>query len=74
MQAIIEAVKNFITFITNIVNFVFELMKDLVYYVQTVLNITVQVPRWLTFLPSIMLPPLVACLALVVVYKVLGRD
>lgn len=74
MQAIFDAIKNFITFISNIFTFVLELMKDLVYYVGTILKITRDVPRWLTFLPSVMLAPLVACLALVVVYKIIGRD
>lgn len=74
MSAIIEAIKSFITFITNIVTFAIELLKDLVYYVQVLLGVTTSIPRWLSFLPAVMLPPMVACLALVIIYKVIGRD
>lgn len=74
MLGIISAIKEFFEFIVNLVKFLIQLIKDLIMAIDMLKDVVVKLPDYLNFLPSTVVALFVACLSVVIVYKVLGRD
>lgn len=74
MGQIVNFFKMLIDLLVGAVQFVVKLLKDLVYVVQLLGQAVANLPQYLGFLPSMAVSVLVTVFAIVVIYKVLGRE
>lgn len=74
MLGIFDAIKGFFTFIVSIVQFILNLIKDLVYVVKLIGQTVIKIPSMLGFLPGTVIALFMVCVSVVVIYKVVGRD
>lgn len=74
MSTIINILKSIGDFFATVAEFVVKLFQDLVYIVKLLGETVAKLPDLLGFLPSSVLAILVLALAVVVIYKVLGRE
>ena len=74
MQALIDFLKGIASAITGAIDFLFGVIKDLVYIVQLLAEFTLQIPSYLSWLPNGIVAIFVTTFAVVVIYKVLGRE
>lgn len=61
-------------FFSSIVSFITKLFSDLVYVVQLIGQTVSEIPGYFSWLPVPIVAGLVSLFAIVVIYKVLGRD
>lgn len=61
-------------FFSSIVSFITKLFSDLVYVVQLIGETVAEIPSYFSWLPASVVAAIVALFAIVVIYKVLGRD
>ena len=61
-------------FFTTVIDFVIAFFKDLVYMVTLVGETTSQLPQYLDWLPEGIVGGLLAIFAIVIIYKILGRE
>lgn len=74
MSTIINILKAIGDFFSSVVDFVVKLFSDLVYVVKLLGETMAKLPQLLGFFPSSVLAVLLLALAVVVIYKVLGRE
>lgn len=74
----LETIKNvflgFINLITSLVDFVVGLIKDIVYVVKLTGGFVAKIPRLFSWLPAPVIALFVTLFAVVVIYKILGRE
>lgn len=61
-------------FFTTVIDFVIAFFKDLVYMVKLVGETITQLPEYLDWLPAGLVGGLLAIFAVVIIYKILGRE
>lgn len=74
MSTIINILKSIGDFFATVAEFIVKLFEDLVYIVKLLGETVAKLPELLGFFPSSVLAILVLALAVVVIYKVLGRE
>lgn len=74
MQTIIDFFKSFIDIVVSLVDFVVQLFKDLIYIIGLLGKFIVQIPQYIGWLPSTCIALLISTFAVVVIYKILGRE
>ena len=74
MGQIVNFLKGIVDFFVGVIQFVIKLVGDLVYVVKLLGETVAHLPDYLQFLPSAVVAILVTTLAVVVIYKVLGRE
>lgn len=74
----LETIKNvflgFIDLVTSLIDFVVGFIQDIVYVVQLTASFVVKIPQLLSWLPSSIVTLFVILFAIVVIYKILGRE
>lgn len=70
----VEGLEIIVDFLTSLVNFIVSLVQDLIFIVQTLAMTVVHLPDYLGWLPSSVLATVLVTFAVVVIYKVLGRE
>lgn len=74
MQAIVDAIEGIIETITSVIDFVIGFFQDIVYLVEITGKALLQIPIYFAWMPGEMVALLVILFALVVLYKILGRE
>lgn len=74
MTAIIDFLTGIADGVVAAIDFLQGLIEDLLYVAQTLAVVLVEMPTYLSFLPSEILASILALLSIVVIYKILGRD
>lgn len=74
MTAIIDFLGAIADGVVAAIEFLSGLIADLLYVAETLAAIVVEMPTYLSFLPSEVLAAVMALIAIVVIYKILGRD
>lgn len=60
--------------ILSVIDFIISLFKDLVYMIQMLADVVVNIPTYFSWLPGEILAVLIALISVVVIYKILGRE
>lgn len=74
MQAIIDFISGIGDFFLSIGEFVISFVEDIVFLVQLTAKFVTSIPSYFFWLPREALSIIISLFAVVVVYKVLGRD
>lgn len=74
MQAIFDIFTQIGDFFTTLFDIVVKLVSDIIYIVELLANLVPNLSVFLGWLPSTCIAILVSTFAVVVIYKVLGRD
>lgn len=74
LSAIKDTLFGFVELVTSLVNFVIGIIKDIVYVVQLTAKFVAKVPTLFSWLPNSVVALLVTLFAVVVIYKILGRE
>lgn len=74
MQSIIDFISSIGQFLINCVDFVISFFGDLIYIIQLTGKFLVQLPSFLSWLPAPVVGVLLTTFAIVVIYKITGRD
>ena len=74
MQALIDFLKGFAEIISSLVNFVIGIVQDLLYVISLLGSLIVKIPQMLGWLPSACITLVVTMFAVVLIYKILGRE
>lgn len=74
LKNIFNAVKNVIKTITMLVDFLIQMIKDILYVIQITAEALGQIPEYIGWLPTVAISALVTLFGIVIVYKVLGRE
>ena len=74
MDAIIGFFKGLADIITAVIDFVVGLFQDLIYMIQLLGQFIVNIPDYFVWLPSGVVAVIVTIFAIVVIYKILGRE
>lgn len=61
-------------FFSNVLDFLIDFIKDIVYIIEITGEMVLKIPDYFSWLPSEALSLLVSVFAVVVIYKVLGRE
>lgn len=70
----IDGLEVIIDFFTSLFNFIVSLVQDLIFIVQTLAMTVVHLPDYLGWLPSSLMATVLVTFAVVVIYKILGRE
>lgn len=60
--------------IITVIEFVVDFIKDIIYIVQLVGETVLKIPEYIGWLPTYITTSLVVLFAIVVIYKILGRE
>lgn len=74
MKDILEFFKGIATAITTLIDFVIDMISDLVYVVGLLGEFVVQIPSYFSWLPGAAVALIVTIFAIVVIYKIIGRE
>lgn len=74
MTAVINFVKGIGDGLMAIVDFVSGLIEDILYMVKLTAEFVANIPEYLSFLPPSVIAMIVSIFAVVVIYKILGRE
>lgn len=74
LDSIFEMLKNLVDSILSFFEFVVKLVKDLVYVIELVGETVADIPNYFSWFPTELLAILLPIFAIVVIYKILGRD
>lgn len=74
MTAIINAVKAIAAGVKTAIEFLGTLIEDTAYIASLCAQFVSQIPEYLSFMPPVVLTIIVSMFAVVVVYKILGRE
>ncbi len=66
--------QNIVTFFSSVWDFILNLINEIVFLVQSLAKVVVTIPSYFTWLPSGVLATLLVIIAVVVIYKVMGRE
>lgn len=74
MTAIIEFLIGIADAVGALIDFLVSMVEDVVYVVELIGSAVASIPDYLSWLPPEVLAVIVSALAVVVIYKILGRD
>lgn len=74
LSSIYNILKSIADFFTSVVSFVLNLISDTIYVVGLLAKAIVDIPKYLSFLPPVILAVLISTFSIVVIYKILGRE
>lgn len=74
MTAIINFLQGIASGVTAAIEFLLSMIADVAYVVELTAKFVAQIPDYLSFLPSPILAMVVSMFAVVVIYKILGRE
>lgn len=74
MQVIIDFFKGFADIVSSLVDFVIDMVNDLVYVVKLLTEVLLQLPTFFTWLPTEVWAILAVLFSIVVIYKIIGRE
>lgn len=74
MQAVIENLKGLAEAVTGAIDFLFGIIKDLVYMVGLLGQFILDIPAYLSWLPAGIITIFVTIFSIVVIYKIIGRE
>lgn len=74
MQVIIDFFKGIGDVITSCIDFLIDFIADIVYVIELTGKFVLQIPEYFSWLPAQVLSVIVLIFAVVVIYKVLGRE
>lgn len=74
LSAIKDVLFGFVDMVTSLVDFVIGLVKDIVYVVKLTASFVLKIPKLFGWLPGSVVALIVTLFAVVVIYKVLGRE
>lgn len=74
LSSIYNILKSIAEFFTSVVSFVLNLISDTIYVVGLLAKAIVDIPKYLSFLPPVILAVLISTFSIVVIYKILGRE
>ena len=74
MNALISFFKGIGSAIVAVFDFIISFFQDLIYMIQLLGKFLGQIPNYFSWLPSEILAPLLLLFAIVVIYKILGRE
>lgn len=74
MQAILDFFVGIFEVISSLIQFVIDFIGDLVYVVQLTATFVANIPVYFAWLPSTIVSLIVTIFAVVVIYKVMGRE
>lgn len=74
MQAIMEFLTGLGELIGSLVNFVFGIIKDLLYVIGLLGSLIVKIPDMIGFLPSAAITLVITTFSVVLIYKIIGRE
>lgn len=74
MQAILDFFQSVGDILTGVINFFISLVKDIVFIVETTAAVLLQIPQYFSWLPVQLLTVLTTVFAVVVIYKIAGRE
>lgn len=74
----LDSIKDFLLYliepIVSLVDFVIQIVGDLVYVIQLVGSFAVNIPYYFSWLPSEIVTIIIIIFGVVVIYKILGRE
>lgn len=74
MTAIISFIQGIAAGVQAGVEFLLSMIQDVAYVVQLTAEFVLQIPAYLSFLPAPVVALVVSIFAVVVIYKILGRE
>lgn len=74
LQTIADVLKGIADFIVSLVDFVISFIGDIVYIIKLTAEAVAKIPEYFSWLPSACVTLIVSIFAVVVIYKVLGRE
>lgn len=74
MKALVEFFKGIAEGVTAAIDFLAGLIADLVYMVQLLGQFILQIPSYLSWLPSAVVSIFLTIFSIVVIYKIIGRE
>ena len=74
MEAILDVLEGIGRFISAVVDFVIDLVEGLLYAVELMGQFVAEIPNYFNWLPESVVAILVTIFAVVVVYKMIGRE
>lgn len=74
MTAVINFIKGIGDGLMAIVDFVSGLIEDVLYIVKITAEFVAKIPEYISFLPPSVIAMIVSIFAVVVIYKILGRE
>lgn len=74
MNGILEFFEAIGNAITAVIDFVIGLFQDLVYMVTLLVKVVANFPSYFSWLPAPVIALLVSLVAIIVIYKILGRE
>lgn len=74
MQTIIDWLKNIGEMFSSVFDFVIGIVEDLAYVAGLLVDFVTQIPDYFSWLPAEVLAVIVTIFAIVVIYKLLGRE
>lgn len=74
MGAILDVLSGFIDLCIFVVDFIISTIRDLLYMVGLLGELTVNLPDYLGWLPSSIMTHFLVIISIVVVYKIIGRE
>ncbi len=73
MQAIIDLLKSLVNGIVGLIEFIENMVRDLIYFTDVLGEIAPALPSFFTWLPPVAVSVLLTVFSIVVVLRVLGR-
>lgn len=74
MSAIINFLKGIADGVKAAIDFLLSMIADIAYVVQLTAKFVAEIPQYLSFIPGPVVAMIVAMFAVVVIYKILGRE
>ena len=74
MDAVISFFKGIGDFLVSVIDFVISFFQDLIYIIKLLGKFLAQLPSYFSWLPADILALLLTLFAIVVIYKILGRE
>lgn len=74
MSALIEFFRGIGSAIVTVIQFVINLFKDLVYMIELLVTVVLNIPNYFSWLPSELITLFIVIISVVVMYKILGRE
>lgn len=74
MSALIEFFRGIGAAIVTVIQFVINLFKDLVYMIELLVTVVLNIPNYFSWLPSELITLFIVIISVVVMYKILGRE
>ena len=74
LKSIFNAIKTISKSLTKIIEIVFDFVEDLLWLVDQLAEITLGLPQYIGWLPSLAITTITSIIGIVVIFRVLGRD